>query len=123
MLELSLYSINLFLAGVVVGRISVGFFSKPKEEKKKKWGTDPAVPVPHFDALLQKGYADLKIMAEHEKRELDVKEFKEQKLEREIKSGIVIDPGGQCLCKKCGMSVSALEDSCGNCNNPLDWNC
>lgn len=73
MLGMMLYSINLFVAGVIIGRISVGFFSKPKEAKK--WGTDPDVPVPHYDASIRKGYADLRIMAEHEKRKLEVKEF------------------------------------------------
>lgn len=48
--------------------------------------------------------------------------YAQRREEREIKSGIVIDPGGQCLCKRCGHTVSALEDECRNCNNRLDWN-
>lgn len=48
--------------------------------------------------------------------------YAQRREEREIKSGIVVDPGGQCLCKRCSMSVSALEDECKNCNNKLDWN-
>lgn len=121
MLGMVLFSINLFVAGVVIGRISVGFFSvKAKEEKK--WGTDHDVPVPHFDASLRKGYADLKIMAEHEKRKLEVKEFTEQNTNREIASGMVIDPGGQPLCRRCGHTVSLSFDNCVQCNNKLDWN-
>ena len=36
--------------------------------------------------------------------------------------GYVLDPGGTCLCRQCGLSVSALEDACDKCNNRLDWN-
>ena len=67
-------------------------------------------PTEVHKKALAKGYADLKIMAEHEKRKLAVKSWSEQKTDREIASGIVIDPGGTCLCRRCGQ-----------CNNQLDW--
>ena len=51
-----------------------------------------------------------------------LKSIAQKREEREIKSGIVIDPGGTCLCKRCGHTVSALYDHCDNCNANLDWN-
>lgn len=48
--------------------------------------------------------------------------YAQRREEREIKSGIVVDPGGQCLCKRCGKCISAIEDSCWNCGSRLDWN-
>ena len=41
--------------------------------------------------------------------------------EREEASGIVIDPGGTCLCRRCGHTVSAVHDHCENCNLNLNW--
>lgn len=111
MLGMILYSINLFVAGILVGRISVWFFSA-KVTEKKKWGTDPDVPAPHFETALSKAI----------QQDLDSMHAKEQREAREIASGIVIDPGGTCLCKRCGHTVSAVSDRCDQCNNQLDWN-
>ena len=69
-----------------------------KQASAKVWGVDPAVPMPHFSV-------------EKNGRE-----------EREKASGIVIDPGGTCLCRRCGHTVSALHDSCINCFTPINWN-
>lgn len=63
----------------------------------------------------------LRLREEAQRMEM-LKCYAQRKEEREQKSGIVIDPGGTCLCKRCGHTVSALEDSCRNCNNKLDWN-
>ena len=41
--------------------------------------------------------------------------------ERERASGIVIDPEGTCLCRRCGRTVSAVHDHCENCNLKLNW--
>lgn len=62
----------------------------------------------------------MRLLEEAQRMEMH-KCYAQRREEREIKSGIVVDPGGTCLCKRCGMSVSALEDECRNCNNPLDW--
>lgn len=110
MLGMILYSINLFIAGVIVGRISVGFFSV-KVTEKKKWGTDPDVPVPHFETALGDAI----------QQDLDGMHAKEQREAREIATGIVIDPGGTCLCRRCGHTLSAVFDNCQQCNNKLDW--
>lgn len=110
-IDLTLYTINIYAAGFVVGRASKGFFSGEKHKEDKKWNTDPAVHAPHFETALSKAIQE----------DLDKMHAKEQREAREIATGIVIDPGGTCLCKRCGMSVSALEDSCRNCNNKLDW--
>lgn len=66
--------------------------------ERKVWNTDPDVQVPHFSV-------------EKSGRE-----------EREKASGIVIDPGGTCLCRRCGHTVSVLYDHCDNCNAIIDWN-
>ena len=42
--------------------------------------------------------------------------------DREKASGIVIDPGGTCLCRRCGHTVSAVYDHCLNCNSLINWN-
>ena len=42
--------------------------------------------------------------------------------EREEASGIVIDPGGTCLCRRCGHTVSSLHDHCINCCSKINWN-
>ena len=110
-LSFVLYSMNLFAAGILVGRISVGFFSvKPVV---KKWNMDPGVPVPHFETAMSKAV----------QQDIDSMHAKEQREAREIASGMVIDPGGTCLCKRCGHTVSAVSDHCENCNNKLDWRC
>ena len=113
MLGMILYSINLFVAGVVIGRISVGFFSGKKHKEAKKWNTDPDINVPHFETSLSKAIQD----------DIDRVYAKEQREAIEIASGMVIDPGGTCLCRRCGHTVSAVYDRCGQCNNKLDWNC
>lgn len=64
----------------------------------KAWNEDPAVPMPHLSV-------------EKSGRE-----------EREKASGIVIDPGGTCLCRRCGHTVSAVHDHCINCYTPINWN-
>ena len=51
-----------------------------------------------------------------------LKSIRQKRVDREIKSGIVIDPGGQCLCKRCGNHVSAMYDHCYSCNSQLNWN-
>lgn len=112
MLLMILFSMNLFAAGILVGRISVGFFSGKKHKEAKKWNTDPDVHVPHFETSLSKTV----------QQDLDSMHAKEQREAREIASGIVIDPGGTCLCRQCGHTVSALHDSCMNCNAAIDWN-
>lgn len=63
----------------------------------KAWNTDPAVPMPHFSAE------------------------KSGRGEREKASGIVIDPGGTCLCRRCGHTVSSLHDHCINCFAVINW--
>lgn len=45
-----------------------------------------------------------------------------QKTNMEIASGMVIDPGGTCLCRRCGHTVSAVSDRCQQCFNALNWN-
>lgn len=110
MLGMILYSMNLFVVGVIVGRISVGFFSKAKVDKK--WNTDPDVHVPHFETALSKAIQD----------DIDRVYAKEQREAREIATGIVIDPGGTCLCRRCGHTVSAVSDRCQQCHNALNWN-
>ena len=79
-------------------------------------------PAEAHKKAMDRGYADLRIMAEHEKRKMAVKNWSEQKTDREIASGIVIDPGGTCLCRRCGHTVSISYDNCIQCNNKLDWN-
>ena len=64
----------------------------------KAWNTDPAAMMP-------------RLSAEKSGRE-----------EREKASGIVIDPGGTCLCRRCGHTVSTLHDHCINCFTPINWN-
>ena len=64
----------------------------------KAWNMDPGVPAP-------------RLSVEKNGRE-----------EREKASGIVIDPGGTCLCRRCGHTVSALHDNCINCYSKLNWN-
>ena len=113
MLLMILFSMNLFAAGILVGRISVGFFSGKKDTKTRKWNTDPGVPVPHFETAMSKAI----------QQDLDSMHAKEHREAREIASGIVIDPGGTCLCKRCGHTVSAVSDRCDNCNNKLNWRC
>ena len=76
----------------------------------------------NFEKAMAKGYADLRIMHEHERRKMQVKTWAENKLDREMRSGIVIDPGGTCLCRRCGHTVSALHDHCINCCTPINWN-
>ena len=61
-------------------------------------------------------------LLEEAKHQEQLKSIAQRREEREIKSGIVIDPGGTCLCKRCGHTVSALYDHCDNCNAKLDWN-
>ena len=63
----------------------------------KAWNTDPAAPAPH-------------ISVEKNGRE-----------EREKASGIVIDPGGACLCRRCGHIVNSMHDHCINCFAVLNW--
>ena len=76
----------------------------------------------NFEKAMARGYADLKIMQEHERRKMQVKTWAENKLDREMRSGIVIDPGGTCLCRMCGHTVSTLHDHCINCCTPINWN-
>ena len=105
-----LFLVNLTMAVAVIiwtAKMHAKFKETPAEAHKK---------------ALAKGYADLRIMAEHEKRKLAVKNWSEQKTDREIASGIVIDPGGTCLCGRCGHTVSAVYDRCIQCYNKLDWN-
>lgn len=105
-----LFLVNLAMAvGMIVwtAKMHAKFRETPSEVHKK---------------ALERGYADLRIMAEHEKRKLAVKEFTDSKTNREIASGIVIDPGGTCLCRRCGHTVSAVYDRCIQCYNKLDWN-
>ena len=110
MLGMVLYSINLFVAGIIIGRISVGFLSvKPVE---KKWNTDPDVPLPHFETALSKAIQE----------DLDRVYLKEHREAIEIASGIVIDPGGQTHCRRCGHSVGIDQNNCIICNNKLDFN-
>ena len=66
--------------------------------ERKAWNADPVVPIPHLSV-------------EKNGRE-----------EREKASGIVIDPGGTCLCRQCGHTVSALHDNCINCFAAINWN-
>ena len=121
---------NLFCIGLatvvtgIAGFLVGAYFIEQKLKKSgegKEWNTDPAVPCPHFEAAMAKGYADLRVVAEHERRKMHVKTWAENKLEREQRSGIVIDPGGQCLCRRCGHTVSALYDHCDNCNSIVNW--
>lgn len=63
----------------------------------------------------------LRLREEAQRMEM-LKSYAQRREEREIKSGIVIDPGGTCLCKRCGHTVSALYDFCDNCNNKINWN-
>lgn len=88
-IALALYSIIMSMVCLHVAN---------KQASVKVWGTDPAVPMPHFSV-------------EKNGRE-----------EREKASGIVIDPGGTCLCRRCGHTVSALHDQCNNCNSLINWN-
>lgn len=112
MLLMILFSMNLFAAGILVGRISVGFFSGKKHKEAKKWNTDPDVHVPHFETVLSKVIQD----------DIDRVYAKEQREARETATGIVIDHGGTCLCRRCGHTVRVTEDNCPQCNNKLDWN-
>ena len=105
-----LFLVNLAMAGAMIvwtAKMQMKFRETPSEVHKK---------------ALAKGYADLRIMAEHEKRKLAVKQFNDLKTNREIATGIVIDPGGTCLCKRCGHTVSAVSDHCQQCFNALNWN-
>lgn len=111
-IDLTLYTINIYAAGFVVGRASKGFFSGEKHKEDKKWNTDPDVPVPHFETALSKAI----------QQDIDRVYAKEQMEAREIATGIVIDPGGTCLCRRCGHTLSALYDHCDNCQSKLDWN-
>ena len=122
---------NLFcigLATVVTGIACflVGVYFIEQRVKKsgegKEWNTDPTVPCQHFEAAMAKGYVDLRIVAEHERRKMNVKTWAENKLDSEMRSGIVIDPGGTCHCRRCGHTVSAMHDSCINCCAPINWN-
>ena len=63
----------------------------------------------------------MKLLEEAQRQEM-LKSYAQRRQEREIKSGIVIDPGGTCLCRSCGKGVSALYNHCDNCNARLDWN-
>ena len=81
-------------------------------------------PSDEYAASMKRAHDDL---YEAKRREFlahleQMKSIKQKREEREIKSGIVIDPGGTCLCKRCGHTVSALHDSCMNCNAAIDWN-
>ena len=62
----------------------------------KAWNTDPAAMIPPLSA-------------EKSGRE-----------EREKASGIVIDPCGTRLCRRCGHTVSAVHDHCINCCTPIN---
>ena len=64
----------------------------------KAWNTDPAAMIPPLSA-------------EKSGRE-----------EREKASGIVIDPCGTFLCRRCGHTVSAVHDHCINCCTPINNN-
>lgn len=110
------------VAGFAIGVYIIEQRIKKEAEDGKKWNTDPDVHCPHFEAAMAKGYADLKIMAEHERRKMNVRTYAENKIEREIASGMVIDPGGTCLCRRCGHTVSAVSDRCQQCNNKINWN-
>ena len=81
MLGMILYSINLFVAGAIVGRISVGFFSGKKHKEAKKWNTDPDIHVPHFETALSKAIQE----------DIGRVYAKEQREAREIASGIVME--------------------------------
>ena len=61
------------------------------------------VRVATSDAPLRKAYADIKIVAERERR------------------GWVCDPGGAPMCTVCGRGVWATEKRCARCNNRLSW--
>lgn len=91
--------------------------------KRIEWKKAPVDTADsNFKKALNKGYADLRIMQEHERRKMQVKTWAENKLDREMRSGIVIDPGGTCLCRKCGHTLSAVFDHCINCNATINWN-
>lgn len=64
----------------------------------KAWNADHAVPMPPLSAK------------------------KSGREERGEASGIVIDPGGTCLCRRCGHTVSAVHDHCINCCTPINNN-
>ena len=108
------------IAGFLIG---VSFIEQKVKNSGdgKEWTTDPAVPCPHFEAAMAKGYADLRVVAEHERRKMNVRTYAENKLEMEQRRGIVIDPGGTCLCRQCGHTVSALHDHCINCCTAINW--
>ena len=80
--------------------------------------------VDKHDVELYRARLDLKALRLHEEaRRMEMhKCYAQRKEEREQKSGIVIDPGGTCLCRMCGHAVSAMYDHCDNCNAKIDWN-
>lgn len=92
----------LILLVVVIAKWTIATHDMMEAAKfsgqRKIWGADKYVPMPHFSV------------------ERNGREY------REKASGIVIDPGGTCMCKRCGHSVSALYDHCDNCNLKLNWN-
>ena len=110
------------VAGFAVGVYFIEQKFKKEAEEQQVWNTDPGVHMPHFEKAVKKGYADLKIMQEHERRKMNVRTYAENKIEREIASGMVIDPGGQPHCRRCGHTVSAVSDRCQQCFNALNWN-
>lgn len=63
----------------------------------------------------------MKLLEEAQRQEM-LKSNAQRRMDREIKSGIMIDPGGTCLCRLCGKGVSALYDHCDTCNATLNWN-
>lgn len=63
----------------------------------------------------------LPVLTDYQRDKLLHNAFLEAQAMLEKRKGYVIDPGGACLCSTCGRTVSALEDSCRNCNNKLDW--
>lgn len=80
-------------------------------------------PSDEYTAAMDAAWKDIQEQKRQEylAHQEQLKSMRQKRADREIKSGIVVDPGGQCLCNRCGHMVSALEDECWNCNNKLDW--
>lgn len=91
---------------------------------QKLFGKKLANATSQHDLKMYQAQLDInamRLLEEAQRMEMH-KCYAQRREEREQKSGIVIDPGGQCLCKRCGRTVSAREDACANCDNRLDWN-
>ena len=81
-------------------------------------------PSDEYAAAMDAAHSDIQEQKRQEylAHQEQLKSMRQKRADREIKSGIVIDPGGQCLCKRCGHTVSAVSDRCQQCYNKLDWN-